>query len=302
LDSEITMTNCSKAAFTPSGRTAKLAVPAMLASIALALPGASADVVELGASKDNTLIESEFALSLGAASSFYAGRVGPNGGQTLRRGLLAFDIAGAIPAGSTIVSVSLQLRCSKVPAGSPAQSTSLHRTLADWGESTSLAFGGAGAPAEPGDATWTDRYHPDVPWAVAGGEFVEAASGATMVGGIGFYTFASTADMVADVQSWLDDPANNFGWTVRGNEVQPRNVRRFETRESGASSWRPKLVVEFEPPSGNPFDLNGDGNVGGADLTVLLSSWGEPGPADFDGDGIVGGADLAALLAAWTKG
>jgi len=275
---------------------------AALATFAIALPGASADVVEFGTSKDNTLIEADIPLSLGAASSFYAGRVGPNGGETLRRGLLAFDVAAAIPEGSTILSVSLEVRCSKVPSGSPPQTISLHRTLVDWGESDSLAFGGAGAPASTGDATWTDRFHPDVPWASVGGDFEPAASGETIVGGVGFYTFESTPEMVADVQAWLDDPATDFGWTVIGNEIDPKNVRRFETRESAAATWRPNLVVEFDPPSANPFDLNGDGLVNGADLSILLGQWGGPGSADFNGSGVVDGADLSSLLAAWTKG
>lgn len=49
-------------------------------------------------------------------------------------------------------------------------------------------------------------------------------------------------------------------------------------------------------------DLNGDGLVNGADLTILLGSWGPCGgcPADLDGNGSVGAADLAVLLAAWT--
>ncbi|MGA1630611.1 MAG: dockerin type I domain-containing protein, partial [Phycisphaerales bacterium] len=73
---------------------------------------------------------------------------------------------------------------------------------------------------------------------------------------------------------------------------------RLETKESIAA-WRPKLVVEFEPPSSNPADLNGDGVVNGADLAILLSAWGGSGPADLDGDGAVTGADLAILLGAW---
>lgn len=53
-------------------------------------------------------------------------------------------------------------------------------------------------------------------------------------------------------------------------------------------------------------DLNGDGVVNGADLALLLSSFGEcPSPlvaqcfADINGDGVVNGADLAKLLSAW---
>ena len=50
----------------------------------------------------------------------------------------------------------------------------------------------------------------------------------------------------------------------------------------------------------NPADLDGDGDVDGADLAALLSQWGGPGTADLNGDGVVNGADLAQLLAAWT--
>jgi endoglucanase Acf2 len=51
-------------------------------------------------------------------------------------------------------------------------------------------------------------------------------------------------------------------------------------------------------------DLNGDGRVDGADLTVLLGEWGVCAPknclGDLDGDGVVGGADLTILLGAWS--
>jgi hypothetical protein len=49
-------------------------------------------------------------------------------------------------------------------------------------------------------------------------------------------------------------------------------------------------------------DLNGDGQVDGADLGLLLTAWsGEPGesPADLNADGVVDGADLGELLTAW---
>ncbi len=50
-----------------------------------------------------------------------------------------------------------------------------------------------------------------------------------------------------------------------------------------------------------PPDLNGDGEIGAADLAALLASWGPclGCPADINGDGEVGAADLAALLASW---
>ena len=46
-------------------------------------------------------------------------------------------------------------------------------------------------------------------------------------------------------------------------------------------------------------DLNFDGIVDGADMTVLLGSWGVSGPGDLDGNGVVDGADLSRLLGSW---
>lgn len=47
-------------------------------------------------------------------------------------------------------------------------------------------------------------------------------------------------------------------------------------------------------------DVNGDGSVNGADLTVVLSAWGtNNAAADINDDGLVDGADLGALLADW---
>lgn len=48
-------------------------------------------------------------------------------------------------------------------------------------------------------------------------------------------------------------------------------------------------------------DLNGDGQVNGADLGLLLGSWGDCPycPADLNSDCVVNGADLGLLLGAW---
>ena len=59
-------------------------------------------------------------------------------------------------------------------------------------------------------------------------------------------------------------------------------------------------TVAIECPPDCPADLDGDGTVGGADLTMLLADWGQSGsPADLDGNGTVGGADLTVLLGTW---
>ena len=51
-----------------------------------------------------------------------------------------------------------------------------------------------------------------------------------------------------------------------------------------------------------PFDINGDGDVGGADLTIILNAWGCTGPSclgDMNGDDLVDGADLTVILNRW---
>ncbi len=58
-------------------------------------------------------------------------------------------------------------------------------------------------------------------------------------------------------------------------------------------------------PYADGADLDGDGNVGTADLLVLLSDWGvcaEPPDscsADLGGNGTVESSDLLVMLAAW---
>jgi hypothetical protein len=40
--------------------------------------------------------------------------------------------------------------------------------------------------------------------------------------------------------------------------------------------------------------------VTGADLGLLLSGWGQPGPTDLNNDGITNGFDLGVLLTNWS--
>jgi len=59
-------------------------------------------------------------------------------------------------------------------------------------------------------------------------------------------------------------------------------------------------IHAFSP--GSPADVDRDGDVDGADLAMLLGSWGSnDGVADLTGDGVVGGDDLAILLGAWGR-
>jgi hypothetical protein len=200
--------------------------------------------VTLDASKDNTLYEDAAgSLSNGAGPGFFAGKTG---GGFIRRGLLAFDIAGAIPSNSTVTSVVLTLDVSQ--AQPAAQTVALHRALEDWGEGTSTAGGsggGSGGPATPGDATWLHRFHDNTLWSTPGGAYIATPRATQSVAGLGTYSWGSTPEMVSDVQQWLDMPSSNFGWVVVGNESSASTAKRFNTHEYGVASMRPKLAVTY---------------------------------------------------------
>lgn len=261
---------------------------------------AQADTVSIPPAKDNTLFSTNGLTSNGAGDAVFSGRTGVLGGGVRQRAVLAFDVTGNLPADATVTSASLTLWLINAPFGS--QTHTLHRILADWGEGTSSGFGGTGAPATPGDATWLHTFWPDQFWANEGGDFDAVASGSQIVGSpFVFYTWASTPQMVADVQGWLDNPAANFGWLLHGNEDSLFTARKFASRENFTELFRPVLTIEYSIPPSCPQDLDGSGAVGAFDLALLLGSWGEcPGcPADFDDDGFVSAFDLAQLLGSW---
>jgi hypothetical protein len=223
----------------------------LLALFVTAAPAAYADTVDLTPSKDNTVFAPAFGtlLSNGAGNYTFAGTTAlpaPNGDT--RRVVMAFSLAGRIPAGSTITGVTLTLHMSRTISG--AEVVGLHRLTADWGEGASQALGeeGAGAPPATGDVTWLHRFYPDTLWTTPGGDFSATVSASASVADVGFYTWGSASQMVADAQGWLDDPAGNFGWMLIGVENAAATAKRFDSRENATPANRPKLTVTFSPP------------------------------------------------------
>jgi hypothetical protein len=133
-------------------------------------------------------------------------------------------------------------------SSSGPQSHTLHRVLAAWGEGTSVSDEGGGL-ASPGDATWSHSFYDTVEWVTPGGEFAASPSASTPVGDAGSYSWGTTPELVADVQAWLTDPGGNFGWILVGNETTTQTVKRFNSRESPNAIARPRLVVDFSPPT-----------------------------------------------------
>src|SRR6184192_4190728 len=76
---------------------------------------ARADTININPSKDNTLYEyvpADGDRSNALGNHFFTGETAMS---ELRRGMLAFDITGNVPAGSTITGVTLSMHVSRVP-------------------------------------------------------------------------------------------------------------------------------------------------------------------------------------------
>lgn len=268
--------------------------------VAAAVAGsATAGIVELGASKDNTLYEAaDGSLSNGAGQYCF---VGVTGEPRVRRTLMAFDVQGAVPPGATVLEASLTLHMSRTIAG-PTEVT-LHRALGEWGEGASDATGqeGDGAPAAPGDATWVHTDYPTYYWGSSGGDFDAAPSAATTVASVGFYTWGPDGGIVADVQGWLDGSLANHGWLLAGDESAQLTAKRFDTRENPNQSLRPVLRVVYRPAC--IADWNSDGTVNTQDVLGFLNEWAaDEVSADLNSDGRVDTIDVLDFLNAWVAG
>jgi hypothetical protein len=225
-----------------SGMRTPSLLPVLVFATTVALAVAShADVLIVPCDRDNTLFEdAQGDTSSGAGTSLYAGM---NGQERIRRAVLRFPLDGILPAGVVVESVVLTLHVASAP-DTVANEFALHRLTRDWGEGASAGGGGSGAPAGAGDATWLHAFFPSVPWTSAGGDFSASPSAARFVGEVGSWDWTGPG-LAADVQTWLDAPATNFGWILRGEEDVPRSVRRFDARESAAIALRPFLTIHY---------------------------------------------------------
>lgn len=209
----------------------------------LAIPALAQSVVEIQASKDNTLYEDpDGILSNGAGQHLFAGKTAR---AEIRRALVAFDLNGAITGGFVIDSVQVQLHMNK-SLGSRHIMT-LHRVTRDWGEGSSDPVGeeGGGTTPSAGDATWIDAMTPTVRWTTQGGDFASTASASRSVQATGAVVWYSSTELVNDVSQWLNAPSENFGWLVRGNEAANSSAMRFSSRQNPTVSERPVLRIYY---------------------------------------------------------
>lgn len=281
----------------------------VIASLAALSAFANAGTATLTPIKDNTLIENPGGGASNALNEgIYSGRSGPLAGGARFRAVLAFDLSG-IPQGTSITNASLNLTLLQFSTNFD-QVHSLHRMLADWGEGTSNGAGGGGGEPTSGDATWLHTFYPNAFWKNQGGDFEPNPTASLVVPPkMGTYTWSS-AQLIADVQDWVNNPLSNFGWAVLGNEVDYQTARKFASREYEIISARPELIVEFEtapPCDGDIAPSGGNGAVDVDDLLLVINSWGscddpENCPADIappGGNGVVNVDDLLLVINNW---
>ncbi len=105
----------------------------------------------------------------------------------------------------------------------------------------------------------------------------------------------------------VDDDGDVYEPTPIDLDGNPRLADDLDTPDRGCGGGVvvdmgayefPGVVIDFIAG-----DLDGDGQVGIADLLAVLGAWGLCGeccPADLDGNGVVGIVDLMVVLAAWS--
>jgi hypothetical protein len=198
----------------------------------------------------------------GASLSFFTGTDGHNGNM---HGLLRFGLPAGLQGRATVSAVALTLTVHALgdgTAGTPAVE-SLRAVTEAWVQGNGIGNAvmsftvGQTCGGTVVGATWNDpSCATGIGWATPGGTVVATVSGQADTTGIpvdGQLVWSSAApanaQMVADVQGWLDSPAGNHGWRISsstegiGNEAQ-----RFYSTEAGTSA--PTLSVTYACKAG----------------------------------------------------
>ena len=231
--------------------------------------------VEVGASIDNTMFKG-LILSNGIGEYLFAGTTRDG---VIKRALVMFDLAESVPEGVTVDSAILVLVPSKVKPGST--SINVHMLTTEWGEGTSKAEDGdgKGAAATSNDATWEYAKFNTHPWIKSGGDYALEASATSTVSTGNDAVFSSIL-ITANVNFWLANPSNNYGWILIGDEFSTSTSAKFGSRDHPDDMLWPKLKFYYlGTTSINQFaNSNSDLTIyqGASMDEIIISNGGDP--------------------------
>ena len=232
-----------------------------------------------GGASDTILSQADPTTNYGSDPTGLADGDDPPGSANDKSTLLRWDIS-SIPAGSTVTASSLTLNITNLTNGSYP----LYGLLRPWIEN---------------QATWTS-YAAGSDWQTAGaqGSLDRNAAAIGVLGpvGTGLQTITLNAAGVALVQSWVDNPAQNFGLIIADSTTT--DGADWDSSEAATASNRPRLTVDYVSPGG-PTATPSDTPVAPTPTATAV-----PGTVRFAvigdfGDASAEEADVANLVAGW---
>ena len=176
----------------------------------------------------------------------------PGSGNDLST-LLKWDIA-QIPAGSIVESAQIDIEVFNRSTGI----YELFELKRDWVES---------------QASW-NAYSSGNSWQTGGAQGTNDR-GTTAVGSIaasvtGPHSVVLNAAGIALLQTWVDDPASNYGLIATGSDVTDGLDAR--SSEYGTATQRPKLTITYSAPSGDTENPTAPTNLQETDRTTTTAS------------------------------
>jgi hypothetical protein len=193
----------------------------LLGSLSVALFASSipcrADVIHLSQTEHTTVFGDALNNSGGGAPFVFVGRDEWSGGE--RRALLQFDIS-ALPANAVVQNVDLILHVDNVQDEVSFLILSAHKLRQSWVAGIGGQFvnadnpqGNNGSLSPTPAATWITRDGL-LAWIIPGATSSPLESARTLLGPTGTYDLTGQG-MVADVESWRQNPGTNFGWILQ---------------------------------------------------------------------------------------
>ncbi len=148
-----------------------------------------------------------------------------------------------------------------------------------------------------------DRFDPQ-PWAIGQVPAIQPGSLLTQYSLMQFDINLAAPGVLDYLRASIDGGSirfalSSFTSVVQGGGNFPAFYAKENVEVALGIAQAAQLELSVTPMGPCGADIDCSGNVGGSDLALLLSGWGQSGQADIDGNGVVEGTDLSLLLSNW---